>query len=784
MSERRILTLILVAFALLGGIYALTTPVFEASDELWHYPMVRHLARGNPLPVQVFDPAEAGPWKQEASQPPLYYYVGAALTFWIDTTDMPLARRLNPHVDNGVVTADGNINLVVHDPSLSPWQGTLLAVRIIRLASVLMGTVTVYLTYRLAREVAPWRPELALGAAAINAFTPMFLFISGAVNNDNLAIMLASLALLMMVRIVQRKREEAGGKSGFGRWLALGAVIGLAALTKEGALGLIPMALGTAAIASWQKMKIPVGSATSVSEAGAAVAVARLALRSASLFVVTLIPSLLIAGWWYYRNVVLYGDWLGWNAFVAVLGQRPQAATLSQLWDERWGFLASYWGLFGGVNIPMPNWIYTVFNSLLVVAVVGFIAYAWQTFARWRKSRTARQERETRRLPAALDVLFRFVVAHFALVVCVLFSMAVIYGLINWATTTWSSQGRLAFTAISPLSILLALGLFGWLPRRAARVGAGAVGTYFFAVALLAPFLWIAPAYEPDPAVVPVTMQPVEVNFSDRLALTGLAVDTETGDGQAAPGDWVDVYLEWQVLAPMVRDWSVFVHLNDPVLETPMAQRDMYLGGGLLATTFLEPDRTLVEYYRLQIPPTAVAPAELQLVVGLYDYEMNQRLRTRDGRDAAVLDTLELRRAADQERTLSVNFGHELTLVDFDISPRRVTAGEELLLTASWQALGDLDRDYTLFAQVLNDRDTTRWAAVDIPVETASWEPGDTREIQMLMTVDKEAPAGVYSIIVGAYTRGADGSFNRLQIVREGRITMDDAIQLTRIRIE
>ena len=67
---------------MLGIGYAVLTPVFEASDELWHFPMVQHLANGHPLPIQVFDPELAGPWKQEASQPPLYYYLGAALTFW------------------------------------------------------------------------------------------------------------------------------------------------------------------------------------------------------------------------------------------------------------------------------------------------------------------------------------------------------------------------------------------------------------------------------------------------------------------------------------------------------------------------------------------------------------------------------------------------------------------------------------------------------------------------------------------------------------------------------
>ncbi|HFC12563.1 MAG TPA: hypothetical protein ENJ56_06925, partial [Anaerolineae bacterium] len=104
MSERFWLILLLTLTALLGFFYAIVNPVFEGGDELWHYPLVQHLANGNPLPVQVFDSAEAGPWKQQASQPPLYYYVAAALTFWIDTSDMETVRWQNPHVDNGLIT--------------------------------------------------------------------------------------------------------------------------------------------------------------------------------------------------------------------------------------------------------------------------------------------------------------------------------------------------------------------------------------------------------------------------------------------------------------------------------------------------------------------------------------------------------------------------------------------------------------------------------------------------------------------------------------------------------
>ena len=83
---RMTIGLILIAFVLLATTYSLVTPIFEASDELWHYPLVQWLSQGNPLPVQ--DAKNVGPWKQEASQPPLYYYLTGWATSWIDTSDL------------------------------------------------------------------------------------------------------------------------------------------------------------------------------------------------------------------------------------------------------------------------------------------------------------------------------------------------------------------------------------------------------------------------------------------------------------------------------------------------------------------------------------------------------------------------------------------------------------------------------------------------------------------------------------------------------------------------
>ena len=95
-------------------------------------------------------------------------------------------------------------------------------------------------------------------------------------------------------------------------------------------------------------------------------------------------------------------------------------------------------------------------------------------------------------------VCWIFVERYFGLVACLLWTGAVVYGIIDWATTTWSSQGRLVFRRYRPKMILLATGLAGLFSYRSGRWIMGAVVGFLFVVAALAPFVWIAPAYSAE----------------------------------------------------------------------------------------------------------------------------------------------------------------------------------------------------------------------------------------------------------------------------------------------
>ncbi|MCI0477465.1 MAG: hypothetical protein L0Y55_14560, partial [Anaerolineales bacterium] len=152
-KTHRALTIILAAFIALAATYSIVTPIFEAGDELWHYPFVQHLASGNGLPVQ--DPNAKTLWEQEGGQPPLYYALSALATFWIDTRDLPDRVWRNPHARIGIPLDFGNKNMIVHTSAENfPWQNTTLAVHLIRFLSILFSTLTVALTYFFALVIA------------------------------------------------------------------------------------------------------------------------------------------------------------------------------------------------------------------------------------------------------------------------------------------------------------------------------------------------------------------------------------------------------------------------------------------------------------------------------------------------------------------------------------------------------------------------------------------------------------------------------------------------------
>jgi len=743
------IALILATFIALGVTYSIVTPIFEASDELWHYPFVKHLADGNGLPVQ--DASADQPWRQEGSQPPLYYALSALATFWIDTDDAYEGQQpllwYNPHVDNGVLTADGNTNLVVHSQQEAfPWHGTALAVHLIRFLSVLMGAATVLLTYLIALEIFPGREDLALGAAAVNAFTPMFLFISGAINNDNLVVPLCSLALLMMLKISNIQYPISHPN-----WV-LGFVLALAALTKESALGLFPLAILAVAVRIWYENRN-----------------APLLKRSALVighWSLVILPALAVSGWWYWRNWRLYGDPLGLNVFLDILGRRHPPATLRQLWGEREGFAMSYWGLFGGVNVPMDAWVYHLLNLMAIVAALGVIAFLIRKLIR-----------DGLRLESWIEVA-----------ILLAWPAIVFVSLIRWALLTWSSQGRLVFSAISALTTLLFLGLSQFVPQRYTKTLACLIASLMFAIAAITPFRYIAPAYAKphllSTAEIAAIPNRLDVSFGGVMKLLGYDLSIPNTQypvsNHLKPGDSLEVTLYWQSLAEMNQDYSVFVHLLDEN-ELIVTQRDMYPGQGLYPTSLWAVGEAIANRYVLA-----------QLAVGLYDFATGERLPAYGPTGESLGDNARFhefdilpRTEAEVPNPVHFNFGNRIALIGYDLDRRTAAPGETIHLTLYWQALAKMKEDYTVFTHVLGEENRI-WAQKDSwPMDgdapTSTWEPGQTIADEYELTIYPDTPADVYDVEIGFYLAETG---DRLRIVGEGGRLLDDRVLLSKVRVK
>ncbi|MFN8535567.1 MAG: glycosyltransferase family 39 protein [Dehalococcoidia bacterium] len=696
------LRLILAAFVAIGLVYLIATPPFEASDEIWHYPFVQYLQRGIGLPVQQPRP-EDNLARQEGGQPPLYYAIGAALTFWADGGPPGSGIEPNPHAMVGVPLTPGNKNLALHTAN-DRWSGAGLAVLIIRFASLMMGAASIWLVHRLVLLCLPAAPNLALGAAAIAAFTPEFLFISAAVNNDNLMTLLGLLG-------VERIRAAVVAPSPR-RSALLGIVLGLAALTKLTGLGLLPLAAGALLWAAWRRRSVRWLMLHGVIAFGVAAG---------------------IAGWWYVRNVVLYGEPTGLSMFLRIVNTRnPPPPIWELVAGEIEGFRISFWALFGGVNIVADPPTYWFYDLVAVLALAGLVVVA----VRWLRAGSLR------RYPGPPDPLTTTLVLFWTGIVTA--------GLLRWAQTTLASQGRLLYPAMAGIALLLALGLVGPFSPRLAGRAVGALGAVLATVALVLPFRFILPAYAaPTPltAAEAAAVSPrLDIDFGPTIRLLA----AEVPPGPYTVSSRVPVTLTWQALGPVDQNYSVFVHLfaRD---NRKVGWFDSYPGLGLRPFQDWKVGEVYRDVFPVFIEYLTEGPVLLRVEAGVYDFESGERLSASiGGRSIGTSPVIGWTKLADPPGTdqpqiaARADFGGLIRLDGATIEiARRFPPGDTRppawrlsLWLAAEQTVG---RDYTLFAHVIAPDGRLLSQHDGQPVEnaypTSHWLPGerviDRREVPM-----------------------------------------------------
>jgi 4-amino-4-deoxy-L-arabinose transferase-like glycosyltransferase len=721
------LLLIVPVFVALGVLYSVTVPIFETPDEPLHYAYVYRLAQGQGLPPISLS---ANEWEQgEAHQPPLYYAIGALLTRGITIAPDEALYVRNPYSARGEPDAPGNKNVVLHtgdDPF--PYQGVSLAVHLLRWFSVLCSAATVAFTYALALAIAPTRREIAAGAAALVAFNPQFVFNSASVSNDSLVTLLTTLVLYLSVRVIVGLARPAHAPEVW-RPIALGALAGLAALTKLSGLAaalLIPCAY--VGLTCRQRANLRLRDC-----------LRRNLLRPLAIAGVVL---LLLAGWWYARNAIVYHDPLGMRAIQVAFSKRETLLPWPDVAREMLESFVSYWGVFGWMNVLTDEFFYTLVRVLSILGGVGAVLFVARV--RWRLG-TLRDHR----WPAVLLLL--------------IWIATMLASLASWTRTITGPQGRLLFPAIAAIAVLLFAGLTAWLPRRFAPHVAVGVAALLATLCAIIPSRSIAPAYAQPRRIAleetPPDMRGLDIRFGDQFFLLGY----DLGDDSVPVGESLHLRLYWVALTRMSTNHTFYVHIFGQQGER-IGSVDTYPGGGNYPTTLWVPGDVICEEYAIPVDREAAAPVAARVRVGVYGSSSQEYLPATDARGTPldhnpVIAQVRVapRQAAGYQpaHPLSADFANKLRLDGYALRPAGFGLGDTWQISLYWHLLGRTVNDYTVFVHLVDQAGQIVSQVDEQPQSgdypTSFWQIGDSVEDTHCLQLSQTLAPGEYYLHVGLY---------------------------------
>jgi len=739
MKTRWPFVLLLALNVALSVAFSFVNPLYESTDELHNYRYVRYMLAQGRLPVLELDPD----WPRiQAHHPPLYYLLCAAATFWIKPDTLWNYEPVwNPHRGfHAWEVGTDNKNYYLHSPD--EWSfvsSTSLAARVARGVNAVLGALMVAVTYLIARRIFD-QEALAIGAAAIVAFNPQFLYLAGAVNNDIAAGLAGSAIVLAAI-------DQAGRPLTIRRAALLGLLFGLALNTKFNLVFMLIVIELALLVPAWRE------------RAWRKWLVAHLVL---------LVVTLALAGWWFVRNQVLYGEPTAIQRTNELWGGRDPTRSWSTALVELPYAWSSLWGRFGYGQIPMPSDIYTVILCGTIAAALGLILM----LIRWGRGKE--------RVPLFLAgreglLMLSATVGVFA---CVLFGYMLV--------STAGPMGRFFFPALPALAVLMMLGLSQLAPRRYRAILAVMVSVAMFGLAVYALLGILAPAFARPARLTPQQIaaipHPLDVTFGGKARLLGYHVDADT----VRPGGQIAVRLYWQALAPMNENYAVFVHLVNPA-GALSAQRDTFPGLGNFPTSQWKPGDTFADTYRVDIGETAYAPDEAFVRVGLY-LPNGPRLSAIGADRQPLGDGVSLARVrfiprpGDFPNSVRLDFGNKLALLGYDVSARVIRPGETVSVTTYWQTLAPMQVDYRIFMHLTS-------AGGDIvamhdglpytsPKRTRFWSPGQIFQEVRPLTVAADAAPGLYDIDIGVYINKG-----RLPIIAPDGHHVSEQLTLVQVRV-
>lgn len=336
LSPVRVAVLVGLLYLVFVATFTVLTPAWENNDEPSHVQYAEYVvAHGTPPPIALSSGVES-------HQAPLYYYLVAG---WQKLLRIPafsvlLSSPTSPTVSHGV-----QVFLFSHDYTRAE-RHQAITLHELRLVSVLCGLIAV-----LAAVTTAWmlteRLAFAGAVGTTVALWPKFLVVTAAVTNSALVTAMCALSAPVYLRW---RRDPSWKWAG-----ALGAVLGAASLSSEAGLPIAGLLLLLLVIESGHTRN----------------------LRSAA---AAIISFALVAGWWFVRETIVYGDPLASTRSRTYLLHDPALPGIVRAVPAlSWSILKAGWHVVdhstwydGGWNqLQLPHTLDTV---TWVAAVISLIA--------------------------------------------------------------------------------------------------------------------------------------------------------------------------------------------------------------------------------------------------------------------------------------------------------------------------------------------------------------------------------------------------------------------------
>lgn len=700
--------LILIFYFITASLYIINVPIFEASDEAEHFIYIHTILETGELPViqsredmaNQEDPILR--WNNQSHHAPLYYMMSAGIVFWSERAD--IADYLHP---NELIflrnTVEDNPNKWLHRYS-SPESDTHIAVYVLRVINMLIGAGTIMIIYLAMSQINDNR-EIPLLAMLLTASIPTFIVVNTSVSNDAPVIFLYSAGIYWILKLWQKERFTIFDI------VAISLILAGIALTKLTGVTLFGVVYAGLIAGILRKKWLW-----------------RDALK---IMVITGLSASVLAGWWYFRNLQLYGDLLAVDATASIWG-RETALTFSMLPDELLRIGKSFWMMVGYLHFPVfaPDAFYIFMAIMTVIGVVGLFIHV------------IRNEQNDR--------------IYLLLFACFVVSAMLLYGTFSVDI----SYGRLLLPAIAAFAPLM---IIGWsqLLRRL---------TVFFILplsitAILVP-LWMIPTAYPSLQTVDSIPDNVTVVNWQSGNLEILAIETDSSVVHSADNIQIDVYFRGN-------------HPDNPALtitavDTIRVQRfdHVEIFPGMADMRYLPDEQIFLTSVSLNLPEpeTALPPRVVNILLEWVDLDTNEKLVFDSG-----LSLLEVQSATFVDSNyqapvfgnlLDVSFGDEIILQDYAILDAQ--PGETIPLSFIWESTETLSPDneailtmqvFDLEGNLITQNDGTMWW-----YPTTSWAENVAFEDSRSLEIPADIESGDYELRIGWY-RVIDETYPRLAVI-------------------